>query len=107
MWRMMGVFATGAMGFGTSPVSGKSLVPLPAASTIALIGGYLFLASPRAAESPCINYILSDAHANFTTTLPHGQAQRTFKALHILEDRRARRCSPRAFERRRADRSRQ
>jgi hypothetical protein len=35
MWPMMGVFTTGARGFGISPVSGKSLVPLPAASTIA------------------------------------------------------------------------
>src|SRR5919199_4900831 len=104
---MMGVPAPGAIGFGPSPVRGKSRFPLPAASTIAFIGGYLFLAPPRAAESPCINYILSDARANFTTTLSRGQAQRTFKALHGLEDRGACRRSLGAFERRRADRGRQ
>src|SRR4028119_2081523 len=34
---MMGLPATGAMGLGMSAVSGKSLVPLPAARTIAFI----------------------------------------------------------------------
>src|ERR671921_1009216 len=38
MCSMIGVFTTGAMGLGISPVSGKSLVPLPAASAIAFIG---------------------------------------------------------------------
>src|SRR5215210_7166361 len=32
-----GLPATGAIGFGITPVSGKSLVPLPAARTIAFI----------------------------------------------------------------------
>src|SRR4028119_2123997 len=45
MCSMIGVFTTGAMGLGVSPVSGKSRVPLPAASTIAFISGHsLFLA---------------------------------------------------------------
>src|SRR3712207_8855894 len=35
MCSMIGVSTTGAMGLGISPVSGKSLVPLPAASAIA------------------------------------------------------------------------
>src|ERR671929_9724 len=86
MWRIMGVSTTGAIGLGISPVSGKSLVPLPAASTIALIGGYSSLASSRAARSPYINYILFGACGNFTTTLPYSQARRTLKALHGLED---------------------
>ena len=38
MCSMIGVFTTGAMGLGISPVSGKSLVPLPAARAIAFIG---------------------------------------------------------------------
>src|SRR5215211_4093775 len=38
MCSMIGVSTTGAMGLGISPVSGKSLVPLPAASAIAFIG---------------------------------------------------------------------
>src|ERR671917_2609423 len=33
----MGLPATGAIGFGITPVSGKSLVPLPAANTIAFM----------------------------------------------------------------------
>src|SRR5919199_6046848 len=37
MCSIMGVSTTGAMGLGISPVSGKSLVPLPAASAIAFI----------------------------------------------------------------------
>src|SRR5215210_6359082 len=37
MCSMIGVFTTGAMGLGISPVSGKSLVPLPAARAIAFI----------------------------------------------------------------------
>src|SRR5919199_5358961 len=106
MWWMIGVFATGAMGLGISPVSGKSLVPLPAASTIALMEGCPFPGPARAADCHCINYILPDARRNFTTPLPRRQAQRTLKALHSLEDWRSRRRSLRAFEHRRADRSR-
>src|ERR687894_112931 len=41
MCSIMGVSTTGAMGLGISPVSGKSLVPLPAASAIAFIRGSL------------------------------------------------------------------
>jgi hypothetical protein len=45
------------MGLGISPVSGKSRVPLPAASTIALIGGR----PARAAKNLLVLYILLDA----------------------------------------------
>ena len=37
MCCIIGLSATGARGFGIAPVSGKSLVPLPAARTIAFI----------------------------------------------------------------------
>src|SRR5919112_6529565 len=103
---MMGVSATGARGFGIWPVKGKSLVPLPAASTIALTRDRPFPASPRTAGSPPINYILSNAQRNFTTALPHGQVRRTFEALHGLENRGSRRGSSGAFKRRRSDRGR-
>ena len=36
-----GLPATGAIGFGITPVSGKSLVPFPAAKTIAFMSTYL------------------------------------------------------------------
>src|SRR5215210_2342889 len=106
MWRMIGVSTTGAMGFGISPVSGKSRVPLPAASTIAFIEVLLLLASSRSAESPRVNYSPPGAYGNFTPTLPHGQARRTAETVHGLEDRGTRRRSPGAFEHRRVGRDR-
>src|SRR5215218_3692600 len=69
IWRIMGVSTTGAMGLGISPVSGKSLVPLPAARTIALTEGR----PSRTAKSLPVLYILLDAQGDFTTILPHAK----------------------------------
>src|SRR3712207_8078540 len=104
MCSIMGVSTTGAIGFGSWPVRGKSLVPLPAASTIALTGVCSPPAVSRAAKNVRINYILADARRNSTTTLPYSQDQRTPKTVHVLEDRRSRRRSSGTFELRRADR---
>src|SRR5215210_8287986 len=102
MCSIIGVFTIGARGFGTSPVSGESRFPLPAASTTALIE----VRPSPAAETPHINYILSDAHGNTTSALSLGQARRTPEAVHGLEDRWPRRRAPGAFERGRAHRGR-
>src|ERR671913_2412420 len=102
MCSMIGVFTTGAMGLGISPVSGKSLVPLPAAKAIAFID--ILLA--RSAKPLSVLYILSRACEHSTPALPLGQVRRTLEALHGLEDRGPRRRPAGAEERRRVDRSR-
>src|ERR671912_1113216 len=102
MCSMIGVFTTGAIGLGISPVSGKSLVPLPAARAIAFI--YLSLA--RSAKHSSVLYIPSHACQHSTPALPLGQVRRTLEALHGLEDRGPCRRPAGAEERRRADRSR-
>src|SRR5918993_2602719 len=101
MCSMIGVFTTGAMGLGISPVSGKSLVPLPAAKAIAFIDILL----SRSAKPLSVLYILSRACEHSTPALPLGQVRRTLEALHGLEDRGSRGRPARAKERRRADRS--
>src|SRR5215210_9543017 len=95
MCSMIGVFTTGAIGFGISPVSGNSLVPLPAASAIAFIS--LSLAS--SAKPFLVLYIPSRAREHSTPALPLGQIRRTPEALHGLEDRGSRRRPARAEER--------
>src|SRR5215211_8537135 len=97
---MIGVFTTGAKGLGISPVSGKSLVPLPAARAIAFIG------LSRSAKYSSVFYIPSRACEHSTPALPLGQVRRTPEALHGLEDRGSRRRAARAQEHRRADRGR-
>src|SRR5215210_8221584 len=99
---MIGVFTTGAIGLGISPVSGKSLVPLPAARAIAFID----LSLARSAGHSWVLYIPSRACEHSTPALPFGQVRRTLEALHGMEDRGSRRRPARARERRRADRSR-
>src|SRR5918993_2487392 len=86
MCSMIGVFTTGAMGLGISPVSGKSLVPLPAARAIAFID----LSLHRCAKNSSVLYIPSRACEHSTPALPFGQVRRTLEALHGLEDRGAR-----------------
>src|SRR5215204_5007832 len=98
---MIGVFTTGAIGLGISPVSGKSLVPLPAASAIAFIG----LSLTCSAKHLSVFYIPSRACEHSTPALPFGQVRRTLEALYGMEDRGPRRRTARARERRRADRS--
>src|SRR4028118_199570 len=98
MCSMIGVFTTGAMGLGISPVSGKSLVPLPAASAIA------FTAGLPSAERPLVLYILLCACEHFTPALPLGQVRRTPEALHGLENRGSRRRPAGAPQRRGAGR---
>src|ERR671916_2832030 len=100
MCSMIGVFTTGAIGLGISPVSGKSLVPLPAARAIAFIG----LSLARSAKHTSVFYIPSRACEHSTPALPFGQVRRTLEALHSLEDRGSRRRPARAQERPRADR---
>src|SRR5215210_5566557 len=93
MCSMIGVFTTGAMGLGISPVSGKSLVPLPAARAIAFINISL------SAKVCLVLYIPYRAHEHSTPALPLGQVRRTPETLHGLEDRRPRRRPARAKER--------
>src|SRR3954451_13950013 len=95
MCSMIGVFTTGAMGLGISPVSGKSLVPLPAARAIALID------ISRSAKPVWVIYITYRAPEHSTPALPLGQVRRTLEALHGLEDRRPRGRPARAKKRRR------
>src|SRR5215203_3065054 len=97
MCSMIGVFTTGAMGLGISPVSGKSLVPLPAARAIA------FISVSLSAKSYSVLYIPYRAHEHSTPALPLGQVRRTPEALHSLEDRRPRRRPARAQDGRRPD----
>src|SRR5215210_8823697 len=99
MCSIMGVFTTGAMGLGISPVSGKSLVPLPAARAIAFISVSLY------AKVLFVLYIPFRAHEHSTPALPLGQVRRALETLHRLEDRRPRRRPARAKERGRVDRS--
>src|SRR5918912_971433 len=99
MCWIIGVFTTGAMGLGISPVSGKSLVPLPAARAIA------FIRFSLSAKPNSVHYIPYRAHEHSTPALPLGQVRRTPEALHGLEDRWPRRRPPRAEEHRRPDRS--
>src|ERR687889_560802 len=82
IWRIMGVSTTGAMGLGISPVSGKSLVPLPAARTIALTEGR----PSRTAKSLPVLYILLDAQGDFKSILPPGQVRRALESFLGLED---------------------
>src|ERR687885_2069259 len=96
MCSIMGVSTTGAMGLGISPVSGKSLVPLPAASAIA------FTDYSPSARRTFVLYIQPRACEHFTPALPLGQVRRASKALHGVEDRRPRRRPTRAQRRRRA-----
>src|SRR5919202_3775535 len=96
---MIGVFTTGAMGLGISPVSGKSLVPLPAARAIA------FIDISRSAKPVWVLYIPYRAHEHSTPALPLSQVRRTLEALYGLEDRRPRRRPARAEQRRGVDRS--
>src|SRR5215212_2794606 len=101
MCSMIGVFTTGAMGLGISPVSGKSLVPLPAARAIAFIR----ISLARSAKPLPVLYILSRAYGHSTLAFPLGQVRGTLEALHGLEDRGSCRRPARAKKRRRADRS--
>src|SRR5918997_4999851 len=96
---IMGVFTTGAMGLGISPVRGKSLVPLPAARAIA------FTDLSPSAKRPSVLYIPSRAYEHFTPALPLGQVRRAPEALHGMEDRGSGRRPARTPERRGADRS--
>src|ERR687894_1163449 len=97
MCSMIGVSTTGAMGLGISPVSGKSLVPFPAASAIAFT-------RPPATRPPLL-YIQPRARKHFTPALPYGQVRRAPETLHGVEDRWARRRPAGARERRGGDRS--
>src|SRR5215211_4418347 len=97
MCSMIGVFTTGAKGLGTSPVNGKSLVPLPAARAIA------FIRFSLSAKPYLVLYIPYRAHEHSTPALPLGQVRRTPEALHGLEDRGPRGRPARAGERGRPD----
>src|SRR5918911_1285188 len=94
MCSIIGVFTTGAMGLGISPVSGKSLVPLPAARAIA------FISVSLSAKPYPVLYIPYRAYEHSTPALPLGQVRRTHEALHGLEDRGPRRRPARAEEHR-------